>query len=214
MSAASNIGLYGRESLQGEPQGVVGPTPDERWYAVFTVPKHEKSALRYLDMRGVETFLPTYQVARLWKNRQRVKLTVPLFPCYLFVRARSSDCGRVRQCPGVIRLIGNQRGPSPVPSSAIELLRASVAEKKIQPYSELAVGTRVRVKNGPMQGVEGMLIRKNNALRFVLSIELINQHAAIEMDAHNLEPIPDRSRQCGSDRNFCGEEAEGRLPVV
>ena len=202
MSTASNLWRYGRENLQGEPQGGVGPTADEGWYAVFTVPKHEKSALRYLDMHGVEAFLPTYQVAHQWRNRQRVNLAVPLFPCYLFVRNRSVDYGRVRQCPGVIRLIGNQRGPLPVPNSAIELLRASVAEKKIQPYCELAVGTRVRVKNGPMQGVEGMLIRKNNALRFVLTIELINQHAAIEMDAENLEPVLAPSKQHGSNRSF------------
>lgn len=177
----------------------------ESWYTIFTVPKHEKSVLRYLGTREIESFFPTYEITRLWRNRQRVKLAAPLFPCYLFVRASSLDFGRIRQSPGVIRLVGNQRGPVPVPDAAIELLRASVAEKKIQPYHELVVGKRVRIISGPMQNVEGVLIRKNNDLRFVLCIDLINQHAAIEMDAENLEPVVGRSaeQRCGATSILC-----------
>ncbi len=189
MSTASTVTPLGQATCSVTTQGAAGSTLDEGWYAVFTIPKHEKSVLRYLDMRGIEAFLPTYETTRLWRNRQRVTLAIPLFPCYLFVRASKINYGNVRQSPGVIRLVGNQREPLPVADSAIELLRASVAGKKIEPYSDLVVGTRVRVRSGSMQGVEGVLIRKNNALRFVLSIELINQHAAIEMDAENLEPI-------------------------
>ncbi len=209
MSTASIMTPLGQDTCSLKTQGAAGPTLDEGWYAVFTIPKHEKSVLRYLDMRGIEAFLPTYETTRLWRNRQRVTLALPLFPCYLFVRASRTNYGNVRQSPGVIRLVGNQREPLPVGDSAIELLRASVAGKKIEPYHDLLVGTRVRVRNGPMQGVEGVLIRKNNALRFVLSIEMINQHAAIEMDAENLEPIltassrKDRAEvEAGGHRNF------------
>jgi len=162
---------------------------EQSWYAIFTVPKHEKSVLRHLHARGIGGFLPTYGVTRLWRNRQRVKLAVPLFPCYLFAQTSSQGFGEVLKSPGVIRLIGNHCGPLPIPDSAIELLRVSVVENKIQPYRELVVGKRVRVRSGPMQGVEGVLVRQNNSLRFVLSIELINQHAAIEMEAENLEPV-------------------------
>jgi hypothetical protein len=40
-----------------------------------------------------------------------------------------------------------------------------------------------------MQGLRGTLVRKSNSLRFVLTLELINQHAAIQVDADDLEPI-------------------------
>lgn len=192
MSTASNIEPCGLDNRSLEPRRVTGPTMEESWYAIYTVHKHEKSVLRHLDMRAIEAFLPTYEVMRLWRNRQRVKVPVPLFPGYLFVRTGNLDYTRVLQCPGIVRLVGNHRGPLPIADSVIELLRVSVVEKKIEPYRELAVGKRVRIKSGPMQGVEGVLIRKNNAWRFVLSIELINQHAVIEMEAENLEPIAPR----------------------
>ncbi len=193
VSSTIRIRPYGHEYDLAGAQSLAGAAVDDGWYAVFTIPRHEKTVLRNLDMRGIESFLPTYEINRLWRNRQRVTLEVPLFPCYLFVRASKTDCGRIRQSPGVIRIVGNQRGPLPVSGSAIELLRTSVAGKRIEPYCDLVVGTRVRVRSGPMQGVEGVLLRKNNALRFVLSIELINQHAAIEMAAENLEPAPPRT---------------------
>lgn len=156
-------------------------------------------------MRRIETFLPTFEATRIWRNRQRIKLAVPLFPSYIFVRTSTLDFDRVRHCPGVIRLIGNQHGPLPLPTTSIELLRASVSEKKIEPYTELIAGKRVRVKSGSMQGVEGLLIRRSNGMRFVLHIELINQNAAIEMDADNLEPISGRLIDDNFDsvQNFC-----------
>lgn len=164
-------------------------TPETHWYVIYTVHRHENSVLRHLDIRAIEAFFPTYEVTRQWRNRQRVKVLVPLFPGYLFVRTGNLDYIRVLQCPGVVKLIGNHRGPLPVADSIIELLRESVVEKKIEPYRELALGNRVRIKSGPMQGVEGQLVRKESGWRFVLSIESINQHASIKVEAENLEPV-------------------------
>lgn len=189
MSTAVNVGPYVQKDRSSHGMNSAHPGMDGGWYAAFTTPKHEKSVLRYLDVQDIETFLPTFETTRVWKNRQRVKLAVPLFPCYVFIHADSPDFGRVLRCPGLIRLIGNQRGPLAVPNSAIEMLRIGVAEKRIQPYRELAVGKKVRVKNGAMRGVEGVLIRKANGWRFVLSIDSINQCAAIEIEAEDLELI-------------------------
>jgi len=58
------------------------------WYAVFTVPQNEKSVVRHLNLRAVESFLPTYETIRVWKNRQRMKIVLPLFPCYLIRQRR------------------------------------------------------------------------------------------------------------------------------
>jgi transcription elongation factor len=59
----------------------------------------------------------------------------------------------------------------------------------MEPYRELVVGKKVRIKSGSMEGVEGVLVRKGNGLRFVLALEMINQFAAIEVDAEDLEPV-------------------------
>lgn len=170
-----------------------GPVqPDgPKWYAVFTLPQNEKSAARQLAMREVETFLPTYETVRVWKNRQRVHTVLPLFPTYLFVRIDCRQRSRVLESPGVIQIVGSSRTHAPVPDTEIEWLRAGMREKALEPFDDLVVGKRARIKAGSMEGVEGVLVRKGNGLKFVLSLNLINQHAAIEVCAEDLEPISD-----------------------
>lgn len=160
-----------------------------QWFAVFTMPQNEKSVARHLDLREVETYLPTYEVERVWKNRQRVKVTLPLFPTYLFVRIDHGGRSRVLQTPGVLRIVGNSREPLPLPDSSIEFLRAYAHGKKIEPCWEPVAGDRVRIRSGVMKGVEGILVRKNNRSRFVLSLDQINQRAAIEVSADEVEPV-------------------------
>ncbi|MGC1462834.1 MAG: UpxY family transcription antiterminator [Terracidiphilus sp.] len=160
-----------------------------KWYAVFTLPQNEKSAIRHLALRDVESFLPTYETVRVWKNRQRVRTVLPLFPSYLFVHIESHQRTRVLESPGVVNIVGNSREHVPVPDATIELLRSGVQGKNMEPYRELVVGKKVRIKNGSMEGVQGVLVRKGNSMRFVLAIEMINQHAAIEVEAEDLEEI-------------------------
>jgi len=165
------------------------PGQERGWFAVFTLRQNEKSAAKHLEMREVETFLPTYTTVRVWKNRQRVRTVLPLFPTYLFVRIGAGQRQRVLESPGVIRIVGNSRRHVPVPDAAIELLRCGVRFGKAEPFGDLAVGRKVRIKGGAMEGVEGVLVRKANGLRFVLRLELINQYAAIEVGAEDLEPL-------------------------
>lgn len=162
---------------------------ERRWYAVFTVPQNEKSAVRHLDLRNIESFLPTYETVRVWKNRQRVKTMLPLFPSYLFVHINNSERAKVLQSPGVLHIIGNSRNSIPVPDSEVEFLRSGFCGRQVEPYRELVIGDKVRIKTGVMQGVEGILVRKSSSLRFVLTLNLINQHAAVEVDADALESV-------------------------
>ena len=159
-----------------------------KWYAVFTVPQNEKSVVRHLDLREIESFLPTYETLRVWKNRQRMKIILPLFPAYLFVRINSRERARVLQSPGVLRIVGNRKEPIPLPDSEVELLRSGLYGERIEPYRGLVIGEKVRIKSGIMCGVQGILVKKSESMRFVLTLELINQHAAIQVDAEDLEP--------------------------
>ena len=164
---------------------------ERRWYAVFTVPQNEKSAVRHLDLRNVESFLPTYETVRVWKNRQRVKTILPLFPTYLFVHVDHRERVKVLQTPGVLHIVGNGRKHIPLEDAEVEFLRSGFNGRKIEPYRELVVGERVRIRSGVMQGIEGTLVRKCSSLRFVLTLNLINQHASVEIDAESLESVVD-----------------------
>jgi transcription antitermination factor NusG len=163
--------------------------PERRWYAVYTLPQNEKSAIKQLDLRQVESFLPTYESVRVWKNRQRVKVTLPLFPTYLFVHIKHHERLKVLQSPGVLQIVGNGHMPLPLPDADIDFLRSDFCRERAEPYFGLTIGQKVRVRSGPMEGVEGVLVRRNNGIRFVLSIGLISQHAAVEVSGDDLEPI-------------------------
>jgi transcription antitermination factor NusG len=165
---------------------------DERkWYAVFTIPQNERSVVRQLELREVESFLPTCETTRVWKNRQRVKIVNPLFPTYVFARIRAAERSSILRSPGVLRIVGNSQGPLPIPASEIDFLRSDFCRQRVEPFRELVVGEKVRIRSGSMQGVQGTLVRKKSSLRFVLTLELINQHAAVEVDADELEPVLD-----------------------
>jgi transcription antitermination factor NusG len=90
----------------------------------------------------------------------------------------------------VLRVLGNAHGPEPVPEAAIELLRGTQFRDRIVPSSEMDVGQKVRIHSGALQGLQGVLVRKKNKLWFVLSIELINQRAMVEVQAHEIEAVP------------------------
>lgn len=162
---------------------------DRSWFATFTLPQNEKSVLRQLALRNVESFLPTYETVRVWRNRQRKKVTLPLFPTYLFVRIYRAERGKVLECTGVVHIVGNPREPLQVPDTEVELLRSGSLRDRFEPFRDLVVGEKVRIKRGVMKGVQGTLIRRSSSLRFVLTIAMINQHASIEVNAEDMEPI-------------------------
>jgi transcription antitermination factor NusG len=170
-------------------QSLCSEQDPRRWFAAVTVPQHEKAASRHLDSAGVETFLPTYESSRVWKNRQRVQVQLPLFPTYLFVRIDQAERARVLRTPGVRRLVGNSREPLSLPDREIEFLRTTLSGQKGEPYADLLEGQRVRIKSGAMRGVEGWLVRKSSEWRFVLTVQLIHRHVALEVDASTLESI-------------------------
>jgi transcription antitermination factor NusG len=175
---------------QAAPGSVIeSAVPDRYWYAVYTVPQHEKSVLKQLDIRNIESFLPTYETVHVWKNRQRMKLVLPLFPTYLFVRINLRERTRVLQSPGVLQIVGNSRECVPLSDSEVEFLRSDFCRQRAEPYRDLVIGEKVRIKSGVMRGLQGTLVRKSNNMRFVLTLELINQHAAIQVNAEDLEPV-------------------------
>lgn len=160
-----------------------------RWYAVLTIPQHEKTTVKHLDVRNVESFLPIYEKVSVWKNRQRKTVSLPLFPTYLFVHIAFGDRPRVLQAPGVLQIVGNGKSSIPLPDSEIEFLRASLTTHEVEPYRELVMGEKVYIKSGPMRGAQGTLVRKSSGARFILTLELINQHASIQVNAEDIEPL-------------------------
>jgi transcription antitermination factor NusG len=159
------------------------------WFAAYTTPRHEKHVGEVLAERNIEYFLPLYRTMRQWKKSSPVLLELPLFPCYLFVRINRAARGTVLSLPGVVSIVGSAREPWPLPQLEVEALRIGAKLGKAQPHPYLRVGERVRIKSGLMAGVEGILVRKKNEVRFVLTLEAIMRSVAVEVDASELESV-------------------------
>ena len=163
--------------------------PPLQWYAAYTTPRHEKRVAELLAERDIETFVPLYRAVRQWKKSCPITLELPLFPCYLFVRIRRSARGSVLGMPGVLSIVGSPKEPWPLPHVEIEALRFGARMSKVEPHPYLKVGERVRIAAGSMAGVEGILVRKKNEFRFVLTLDAIMRSVAVEVDADDLEPV-------------------------
>ncbi len=159
------------------------------WYAVQTVPRHEKKLREDLQLRSQEHFLPVYEAVHRWKNGCKVRVELPLFPCYLFVKIDPRDRFKILSLPSVISIVGSPSGPWPLPEEEITSLRTSMLTHKFEPHAYLTVGQKVRIKAGPLENMTGILVRHAGGLRVVISVELIRQAAAVEVDADDVEPI-------------------------
>jgi transcription antitermination factor NusG len=159
------------------------------WYAAYTSANHEKRVGEQLGARSVEHFVPLYESVRRWKDR-KVRLQLPLFPGYVFVRLSLCDRLRVLQVPGVARLVGFNGLPCALPDSEIRALKAGLSRGvHAEPHPYLTVGRRVRVKSGPLEGLQGIVVRRKNRLRLIITLDLIHRAAAVEVEAADLEAI-------------------------
>lgn len=157
-----------------------------QWYAIYTLPRHEKVIADRLMQREIETFLPLYRTVHRW-NRRRAEVELPLFPGYVFVKMFIPNKVRVLAHPGVIRLVSFNGRPANLPDGEIEMLRASLAVCKAEPYPFLNAGRQVRIRSGPLAGLKGRVLRRKGKLRVVVSIELIERAIVLELDAADVQ---------------------------
>lgn len=170
-----------------------GAEASPRWFAVYTAARHEKHVSKILAQRQIETFVPLYQTTRKWKKSRPIVLELPLFPTYVFARIAREARGTVLGTPGVLSIVGSPKEPWPLPDFEIDALRSGLLERRIEPHPYLTVGERVRIKAGVMTGIEGVLVRKKNDLRVVLSLHTIMRSVAVEVDAEDVEPTLPRA---------------------
>jgi transcription antitermination factor NusG len=159
-----------------------------RWYAVHVFSRHEKQVVVQLQERKVDCFLPVYRSVRRWKDRRK-ELDLVLFPGYVFVHMDLKDRLRVLQLPGVVRFISFNGHPVPLPDGEIETLSHGLASGiRAEPHPYLKIGNRVLVRAGPLAGAQGILVRKKEKFRILLSIDLIMRSVAVEVDEADVEP--------------------------
>lgn len=160
-----------------------------RWFTAYTAPRHEKRVAEHFRQRQIECFLPLYSSHRRWKDGSKTILDLPLFPSYIFVRVALEKRVQVLEVPGVLSLVCCGKKPVPLPDAEVEKLRDGLHLRKAEPHPYLVIGERVRIRVGPLAGMEGVLLRESNNLRVVLTLGQIMRSVAVEVDRSDLEQI-------------------------
>jgi transcription antitermination factor NusG len=167
---------------------------EPRWYAAYTCANHERRVADQLAGRGVESYLPQYDSVRKWKDR-KVHLQLPLFPGYVFVHLALQNRLKVLQVPGVACLVGFAGRPVAVPEEEFSRIREFLQKGlRAEPHPYLEAGRRVRVRSGPLEGMKGIVVRRKNGNRLVISLELIQRAMAVDLDGADVELLM-RSRE-------------------
>ncbi len=161
-----------------------------KWYAIHTRSRHEKQVDTFLSERGIETFLPL--VHTLSRRRDRKKyVDLPLFPGYMFVCAEKERLPDVKFTRGVTRIIGTDiDAPTPIPDKQIlDLKLLTESDVQLDQFPYLEKGRAVRVKAGPLKGIEGILVERKGHYKLVIRIDLLQKGAAAEVFISDIDPI-------------------------
>ncbi|MEZ5367036.1 MAG: transcription termination/antitermination NusG family protein [Bryobacterales bacterium] len=165
------------------------------WYALVVKPQHEKRVAESLRLKGFEEFFPYYHASRQW-GRKRRTVSLPLFPQYVFSRFALSERLGVLEIPSVRGIVKFQGRPAPVDPFEVDRVRALIRHANdVSPHPFLNVGCTVRVRQGPLAGVTGILARFKQRHRLVVSVTLLGRSVAVEIDQAAVEvvkagPIP------------------------
>jgi transcription antitermination factor NusG len=162
------------------------------WYCLHTRSRHEEVVFQRLEEKRIQAFLPRLEVWSRRKDRKK-KIQKALFPGYLFVHELLDPYHRLEilKIPGVVRILGNEEGPAPVPDSQIESIQTILNGKSaVTPFPYLKEGQLVRVVYGPLKGSEGFLLKiKEGKEKLIISVDILQRSVAVEIDGASVEPV-------------------------
>jgi transcription antitermination factor NusG len=159
------------------------------WYAAYTYPRHEKKVANYLDLQGIEVFLPLYRSLNRWRNGVVSDVKLPLFPGYVFAKFCANDRLPILEAPGLVNIVGSSGCPAQLSEQEIESLRSGLTRTNAEPHPFLKIGDRVRMKSGPMCGLEGVVLRVKNSWRLIISLDLLMKAISVEVDFADMERL-------------------------
>ncbi len=159
------------------------------WYALWTRSRHERQVRDELQRKGVEAFLPTIARWSRWKDRRK-RVDWPLFPGYCFARVDPTGTRPLLTCGGVVAIVSFDGRPAPIDAHEIESIRVLVdTDWRFDPCPLIHEGMLVEIVSGPLLGIVGRLVRKNELrARLVLAVAVIGQALTIEVDAADVRP--------------------------
>ena len=168
--------------MNAEPSG-------EQWFALQVRTRWESSTANLLSGKGYQTLLPTFRTQIRWRGGPR-EVTAPLFAGYVFCRFEALKRLPILVTPGVLTVVGSGRIPIPVEDSEIDTIQRVVSSGlRAEPWPYLEVGQQVRIQDGALRGLEGILISFRGSRRIVVSVSLLCRSVSLEIERSAVYPI-------------------------
>lgn len=162
------------------------------WYVLYTYPNFEKRIRKTLVEKDISVYLPLQKTVRQWSDRKK-EIEVPLFPNYIFVNISEKERISVLSTPGVVKFLSTSGKPCVVSDEEISSIQIILEhnDKQLDLIVEngLAPGDRVRVTDGPLNGLEGILSEKKGKKRFIIMLENIGRYLSIQIGIEKLHRI-------------------------
>lgn len=150
----------------------------QAWYAIQVISRREGEVCALLLDKGYGVFRPTY--FRISSRIGRLK-EASLFPGYVFCQITSESRGRILTTSGVLRIVSYGGVPACVDEQELGRIRRLVASPVMKsPWRYLPNGLRVRIGNGPLEGLVGILDRRSGKL--IVSVTILQRSVAAELD--------------------------------
>ena len=166
----------------------------ERWFALRVKSRCEKAVAMMAQNKGFEEFLPLYQSRHRWSDRLKL-VELPLFPGYLFCRLDPHNRLPLLTIPGVLHFVGIGKTPVPIEDAEIAAIQAANRSGLLtEPWPYLEIGQRVRLDDGPLAGLEGILVGTSKQERIVVSVTLLKRSVAVAIERRWATPLGSSGR--------------------
>lgn len=163
---------------------------ERKWYVFYLRPRTESLVYRTLTNLNYEVFYPVVQSIRIWKNRQKKKITSPLFPNYLFVYSYAHELYSIKCLPQVVSYVTLEGKPATISEKEIEGIRKLLCLGcAISVDTKFVKGERVRILSGSLKGYDGVLVKQYGKSRFGIQLKAINHSVFIDITLSELEKL-------------------------
>ncbi|HOC56309.1 MAG TPA: transcription termination/antitermination NusG family protein [Verrucomicrobiota bacterium] len=158
-----------------------------RWFVAHTRPRREKKLAEHCRRQHIAATLPCYSSAHKYRGKT-VVFQKPLFPGYVFLQLEPEQKDAMRQNDHVANLL-EVYDQATFQRQLQDILLALEAKVGVRLAPAIGQGMRVRIKTGPLQGIEGWVEQRYGMSTVLLRLDFINQAAAVKVDADSLELI-------------------------
>jgi len=161
---------------------------NRRWWCLHTLPRQEKAAARHLRTQKVAYYLPQVVNESRTPQGRKIRSVAPLFTSYLFLLGEDVDRVTALKSNRLVTVldVGDQNKLTHDLRQIHQMLASGLT---VVPEPMVPVGARVRITSGPLQGIEGTVMRRGKRDQFVAVVNFLGRGATVDLEDWQVERL-------------------------